>query len=126
MKKGQCLCGEIKFEVSGDARWVGSCHCRMCQRLSGGAFQTWVAFYAKELHLISGQQKDYRSSDKVIRSSCPTCSTHLFFRYIGNDEDIYITASALEGEDLKPQAHIWWNSKVQWLCLNDGIEVRLD
>jgi hypothetical protein len=38
--------------------------------------------------------------------------------------DIYVAAPALEGTDIKPQEHIWWSSKLDWLCLNDNIETR--
>jgi hypothetical protein len=96
----------------------------MCQRQSGGAFQVWAAFNAACLTVLSGEVKRYRSSENVIRSSCSTCASHLFFQYVDNDQDIYVTAPSLEGADLTPKEHIWWCSKVTWLCLNDGIKTR--
>lgn len=126
MKNGTCLCGEIKFEIEGEIRWGGACHCRMCQRQSAGAFQVWAAFNANDLKVISGTVKNYKSSANVIRSSCSTCSSHLFFKYIDNDKDIYVSAMALDGADIKPETHIWWTSKQEWLCMNDGIETRPD
>lgn len=124
MKSGKCLCGEVKFEIESDARWVGACHCRMCQRQSGGAFQVWVSFYANQFKIVAGQVKKYQSSANVVRSSCATCSSHLFFQYLDNDKDIYVSGPAIEGPDLKPQEHIWWRSKAEWLCLSDDIETR--
>lgn len=124
MKSGRCLCNEVKFEIGDEVRWIGACHCRMCQRQSGGAFQVWVAFHVRDFKILSGQLKKYQSSVNVIRSSCPTCSSPLFFQYLDKPEDIYVVGPALDGPDLKPQEHIWWSSKAEWLCLNDGAEIR--
>jgi hypothetical protein len=98
----------------------------MCQRQSGAAFQIWTAFHASKFKLLSGQLKKYQSSANVNRSSCSTCSSHLFFQYIDNDKEIYVAGPALEGPDLKPREHIWWNQKTDWLCLSDGIETRAE
>lgn len=41
---GHCLCGAVTITVDGahDPR-VGACHCRMCQRWSGGLFLCFEA-----------------------------------------------------------------------------------
>lgn len=124
MKSGQCLCGEIKFEVHGKERWTGVCHCKMCQRLSGGGFQVWVQFEQKELKILTGKPKDFSSSSRVVRSACPNCSSHLFFRYTDSATDLYITAPSLDGSEVQPEQHIWWKSKMNWLCLDDNITKR--
>ena len=33
--KGVCLCGDVKFEISGAPLAGGQCHCKECQRESG-------------------------------------------------------------------------------------------
>ena len=124
MNQGECLCGEVKFEVNAEPRWVGACHCRMCQRQSGGAMQVWVQFLKSDFKLKSGNVKKYVSSANVVRSSCSNCSTHLFFEYIDNPDDFYVCAPALSGPDLKPELHIWWNSRLNWLCFSDDISTR--
>lgn len=35
---GQCRCGALRFRVSAPALLTGACHCRGCQRMTGGAF----------------------------------------------------------------------------------------
>ena len=34
-RKGSCLCGNVKFRVSGEIKGVGSCHCSQCRKVSG-------------------------------------------------------------------------------------------
>ena len=41
---GECFCGAVKVEVSGEPEGMGYCHCRSCRSWSGGpvnAFTLW-------------------------------------------------------------------------------------
>ena len=42
--KGECFCGAVQLEVSGNPEAMGYCHCRSCRSWSGGpvnAFTLW-------------------------------------------------------------------------------------
>jgi len=42
--KGECFCGAVHMEVSGEPEAMGYCHCRSCRSWSGGpvnAFTLW-------------------------------------------------------------------------------------
>ena len=78
---GHCLCGAVTITVDGqhDPR-VGACHCRMCQRWSGGLF---LCFHAKASAVtITGEVTRYRSSSFAERAFCPRCGSHLWFNDI--------------------------------------------
>ena len=75
---GHCLCGAVTITVEGehDPR-VGACHCRMCQRWSGGLF---LCFNAKAGAVtVTGEVARYRSSAFAERAFCPRCGSHLWF-----------------------------------------------
>jgi hypothetical protein len=38
MLEGGCLCGEVRFRITGKLGPLAYCHCKMCQRASGSAF----------------------------------------------------------------------------------------
>ena len=38
MRTGSCLCGAVRFEVSGDLPDIQACQCRSCRKASGTAF----------------------------------------------------------------------------------------
>lgn len=76
---GHCLCGAVTVTVRGDHDpRVGACHCRMCQRWSGGLF---LCFNAKEVE-VEGPVTRYRSSSFAERAFCATCGSHLWFNDI--------------------------------------------
>ena len=78
---GHCLCGAVTITVMGkhDPR-VSACHCRMCQRWSGGLF---VSFTADATAVtVTGEVKRYRSSSFAERAFCARCGSHLWFNEV--------------------------------------------
>lgn len=75
---GHCLCGAVTITLAGehDPR-VGACHCRMCQRWSGGLF---LCFNARAGAVtVTGEVARFRSSAFAERAFCPRCGSHLWF-----------------------------------------------
>ncbi|MGR3755907.1 MAG: GFA family protein [Tranquillimonas sp.] len=76
---GHCLCGDVTITVSGghDPR-PGACHCRMCQRWSGGLFVVFPA--PAEAVRVEGEVARYASSSRAERAFCRRCGSHLWWR----------------------------------------------
>ena len=75
---GHCLCRAVTITVAGDHDpRVGACHCRMCQRWSGGLFLCFRA--AASAVTIEGEVARYHSSSFAERAFCPRCGSHLWF-----------------------------------------------
>lgn len=82
---GHCLCGAVTIRVAGahDPR-PGACHCRMCQRWSGGLF---LAFDVQSDALtVTGPVVTFASSTFAERAFCSICGSHLWLRDTGPDE----------------------------------------
>ncbi len=79
MNKGSCLCGAVKFEVSGELAAGEMCHCNQCRKWAGHIFAS-TSPLLESLH-IEGEEniKWYKSSEKVNRGFCFTCGSSLFF-----------------------------------------------
>ena len=82
--EGRCLCGQVTVRVAGghDPR-VGACHCRMCQRWSGGLFLCFTAPAASVT--VEGPVTHYQSSPFSERAFCATCGSHLWMRDTDKD-----------------------------------------
>lgn len=76
---GHCLCGAVTITVDGahDPR-PGACHCRMCQRWSGGLFLCFEA--GASAVTVAGPVARHRSSPFAERAFCTTCGSHLWMR----------------------------------------------
>jgi hypothetical protein len=75
---GRCLCGAVTVTIRGDHDpRVGACHCRMCQRWSGGLFLCFNAPAASVT--VEGEVREFQSSAFARRGFCPACGSHLWF-----------------------------------------------
>ena len=76
---GGCLCGAVRYEVTGPLRDVVLCHCAMCRRTHGhiGAYSA-----APKAALTVTQSRGlrfYESSPGIRRGFCADCGASLFW-----------------------------------------------
>ena len=79
LHQGSCLCGAVRFDVSGSLPGPDACHCSKCRKHSGHVFaSTDVPRSAVTVH---GEDKVgwYQSSDKACRGFCSLCGSSLFW-----------------------------------------------
>ena len=96
MHEGGCLCGGISYCVSGEPNHVILCHCRFCQRATGGAYMVETLFDKDAFTLSKGEPAVYRhvsegSGKEVLVHFCPNCGTktHLTFERFPTSVGIY-------------------------------------
>jgi hypothetical protein len=75
---GRCLCGAVTVTMAAHGGFTGACHCRMCQRWTGGLYLSFPA--RPEDVAFEGPVKVYRSSGFAERGFCGVCGSHLWFR----------------------------------------------
>ena len=75
---GGCLCGRVRYTLSGEPAISGLCHCRNCQRYTGSAFEPVMVFPSANVS-IQGELKTYEdkgdSGKAVLRRFCPNCGS---------------------------------------------------
>lgn len=91
---GGCQCGAIRFRVDGAVRHASICHCRMCQKATGGLFGAFAAVRNTELVWTRGEVAYFRSSTMAQRGFCRDCGTPL--TYVWNDRGTAITVGAFD------------------------------
>lgn len=83
---GGCLCGGLRYETTAEPVRVTICHCRFCQRATGGAYMVEPIFRQEDLNMTTGTPTVYEArsagSGKVVRVHfCPTCGTKLYLSF---------------------------------------------
>lgn len=118
---GGCHCGRLRYEATGAPLNVSACHCRDCQKTTGGAFLV-RAIYPAEAVTRQGETRAYASSDRLRRISCAHCAGMVMADPIDRPQFVAITVSSLDDpQALKPAAHLWVSRKADWLGLDDGL-----
>ena len=80
---GGCQCGAVRFRVDGELGEASICHCRMCQKATGGLFGPYVTAPADSLVWTRGSRQRFQSSNKVQRGFCAACGSPLTFEFEG-------------------------------------------
>lgn len=119
---GGCLCGAVRYRAGAEPLVVTHCHCRMCQKQSGAAFVTWVAFPVAHFAFTQGTPAAFRSSDKAQRTFCTACGGTLTFRHSESAHQVDVAAGSLDDPSaITPKDHIWTSSQLAWAHLADHL-----
>lgn len=121
MSKGSCLCGAVRFVVTGPLSAPIACHCSMCRKQSG---HFWASTdVAREALAIEGaeQLRWYHSSEKVRRGFCSQCGSALFWDPIGKDR-IEVAMGAFDPPTAtRLRMHIYVADKGDYYDIADGL-----
>jgi len=108
---GGCQCGALRYRAEGEPLIQGFCHCRNCQRISGGGHVGFICFPEGAV-TIEGATRSYGltggSGRTATRYSCPTCHSGVFGRADVMPGQINLYAGSLDdtaGEIILKQHH---------------------
>jgi hypothetical protein len=125
-RKGGCLCGNVRYEVTNSPLWVGVCHCINCQKQSGSSFSLVAAFCRDDV-TVTGVLKTFvdvaASANEVWRKFCPDCGSPVLTDNAAAVEDnvIFVKAGTMDNTDgLAPTMHFWTKSKQEWYSPEAG------
>ncbi len=118
MKTGGCLCGRVRFEVTGPLRPVVACHCTQCRKVSG--YHVAATSAARDTVTTTGDVTWYQSSDTARRGFCGTCGSQLFWD--GPGQNLSIFAGTLDSPtDLNLEGHIFCADKGDYYEIADDL-----
>lgn len=124
MIRGGCLCGEVRFEITGPMTGAAHCHCSMCRKAHGAAFGTYAAVKAADFRLVSGEDRitRYRSSPGVSRTFCSRCGSSLQWLKDSKPDVVEIALGVIDGDPgVRPSCHIFVASKAPWYDITDSL-----
>jgi hypothetical protein len=102
---GGCQCGRIRYsaEIAGDeAYW---CHCRMCQKATGGIAAAFVQVEPANVTWLS-EPDWYVSSPVARRPFCSKCGTPLGFAWADGTGEMDLTVGSFDDPSrFRPAAH---------------------
>jgi hypothetical protein len=127
--EGGCLCGAVRYRVTGQPIVVWVCHCTFCKRRTGTAFGLSAYFDEAAVQIISGELKvyQYRSDENnrwLKMEFCPTCGTTVTGTAEGLPGARFITGGTFEEPDwIKPTSHAWTRSALHWMAFPPDVEL---
>ena len=122
---GGCVCGAIRYECSAEPVMMAQCHCRDCQKVTGGAFVPALAVPTASVK-ITGQPKYYEtkgdSGQTVSREFCSNCGARLFGKPQVMQQFTVIFAGSLDDPSwFRPGMDIYTSSAQPWDHMNPNL-----
>lgn len=123
--RGSCVCGAVRFVVTGTPRRCQHCHCSRCRKARGAAHASnfftaldGVRFTAGEDRLRAYKVPEARWFRQVF---CPTCGSPM--PRVDTDRGLVaVPMGALDDDPgVRPARHIYVGSKAPWWPITDGL-----
>ena len=118
---GGCLCGAVRYEISGTMQRVVYCHCEQCRKTSGH-FVAATAVDHDQLGFVEDSGLAwYKSSDIADRGFCNLCGSSLFWRP-GHGKYMAVMAGGLDAPThLASREHIHVADASDYYDIADGL-----
>jgi hypothetical protein len=122
---GGCLCGSVRYRISGPPMVTRVCWCRLCQYLGSGNGTVNVCF-ARDAVRVAGELRDFPSvadsGNAMHRRFCPTCGTQVFSEAEARPHLIFVRAGTLDDREIaRPAATIWTSQAPSWACIDSDL-----
>lgn len=123
---GACFCGAVKYVLSSDPLFVHGCHCRDCQKQTGGPFAVNALIERDRITLTAGepvrtqQKTDSGRPHDIWR--CPDCLTALWSDYGRREVLAFLRVMTLDAPDAcPPDVHIFTRTKAPFIDLPEDV-----
>ena len=118
--KGECFCGAIKLEATGEPEAMGYCHCGSCRSWSAAPVNAFTLFKPDAIRIVAGAEHlvSFQKTPMSERQYCRKCGGHLMNNHptLGL-VDVY--AATLPTLRFKPGLHVNYAETV--LPMRDGL-----
>ena len=114
---GGCSCGALRYEITRAPNAVYTCHCTVCQRMTGSAFSTGLVVAAEAFRLSGAEPRTFRrtadSGRAVVGWLCPKPGSAPPPGALAT-----VRAGTLDDTSwLRPTLHFWTRSAQPWVVL---------
>jgi hypothetical protein len=119
---GGCQCGAVRYEFYAPLENAHVCHCRMCQRATGGLFASLAGGSPENFAWTRGTPAFFASSSLAQRAFCEKCGTPLSFKYNLPSSRMYVTIGSLDRpQDVTLVKQYGIESRLPWLRFCDDV-----
>lgn len=123
--EGGCICGAVRYRVTGRPLAVYNCHCRDCQRLSGATHTMSMPIGRDRVELIAGELSRYdkpADSGRVVRMrGCAHCGVRVWNEPAAGDIVILKPGTLDDPRWAVPIGNIWTRSALPFATVDPAL-----
>jgi hypothetical protein len=124
MIRGSCLCGGVKYRITGPLFAARYFHCSMCRKAQGSAFRARASVRAADFEWIEGEDlvTFYESSPGTRRGFCRVCGSPIVSKFEAHPAYYGLPLGPLDDDPgIRPTLHVHVASKAPWFTITDDL-----
>lgn len=124
---GGCVCGSVRYQVTGSPTVGTVCHCKFYQKRLASAFAVLASFKEEAVQFLQGDLREFEhrsdESGRWLRMNfCAKCGTTVSHTAELRPDIRAIAAGTFDDPSwFHIDRHIWVQSKLDWVNIPDGI-----
>lgn len=119
---GGCLCGAVRYALTGPPLLVYVCHCHDCQTRSGAAFTLNMVIQTADLDVSGPAAKQERTTNgrRIEQGSCARCGISLWASAASAPDFATLIAGTLDDAAwVRPSVQTFVESAIPWAVIPD-------
>jgi hypothetical protein len=117
---GSCICGSVKYEITGEFRALYHCHCTRCRKASGTGHASNVILAPDAAEWTEGEELLGRykvpDAERFGTVFCRNCGSPLPRVALERNIAVIPAGSLDSSPDIEPTGRIFYGSKAVWSC----------
>ena len=116
MIRGSCLCGGVRFEITGKVSGIGQCHCSLCRKASGTASNAVLLTSTRSFRWVQGKDlaQEWEGMSGRGKTFCRVCGSPLPGLH-PSGKVFWVPAGSLDDDPgTRIEQHIFVGSKAPW------------
>lgn len=121
---GGCLCGRVRYEITGAIEDIIYCHCSQCRKAQGSASATNGNVNVGDFRFLKGENEltGYESTPGQTKYFCRHCGSPIISKTKAAKDKIRVRVGTIETDiDERPLAHIFVASRANWEEIEDKL-----
>ena len=115
---GGCLCGRVRYRVSGPFDRFHLCHCSQCRRSTGSAHAANIFTLPERLEWLAGENliKRYTPDepDVISKCFCTHCGSLVPYTSLKSGKLVIPAGSLDQAPGIDPDDNIYWRDRAPW------------
>lgn len=116
--KGECLCGQVQFEVDGEISKLYQCHCPLCRKQNGATSNTATLLPKERFHWLAGEEliSKWKKESGFTSHFCSNCGSTVP-NPLRETPYMWVPAGLLEDHgEFEVVLHLYVNDRASWDC----------
>ena len=124
--EGGCQCRAVRYRITAPPLGVYNCHCKDCQRSSGGTHTMSMPTRREHVVLLQGELTAFdkaADSGRVVRMlGCAKCGTKVWNEPLASTTMLVVKPGTLDDMSWAiPVGNIWTASKAPWVEIDETL-----